>query len=243
MNNRTKYCRYKNYLLQVQTETLDNIYVVTSDWETGKNLDLICHDRDHFTKEIPREQIDCIWTVEANGNFYDTIEVEYGIIKVKKFDKQIDLLNSEFIVNGEFAKYKGKIFRSLTGYGHNYWFKLESTDESNQEIGFIMEKPGKFYKCVNPTDIEFAFVSSTYCFYHNKEFCIVDSHINGNILIEPFDRNTYLENELIEMNFEMINTKLSKWILPTMTDKIWTKTKSIHNFERFINNDKILHEK
>jgi hypothetical protein len=61
--DRTKYCRYRNYILQVQTETLDKVNVVTGDWETGKNLGLTYHDRDHFTKEIHKDKIDCIWTV------------------------------------------------------------------------------------------------------------------------------------------------------------------------------------
>lgn len=243
MNSRTKYCRYRNYILQIQTETLENINVVTGDWETGKNLDLICHDRDHFTKEIPKEQIDCIWTVESKGNFYDSIIVEFGNLRVSEFEKQFDNLNTDFVINGEFAKYKGKIFRSLSGYGHDHWFKLMSVDGSNQDIGFIMEKPGIFYKCVNPDDIEFAFISNTLCFYQDKEFYVVDANKNGLLLIEPFDRNIYLENELIEMGFEVINTKLAKWISPSLADKIWTKTKSIHDFDRYINKDKILHEK
>lgn len=243
MNNRTKYCRYKNYILQVQTETLDNIYVVTSDWETGKKLDLVCHDRDHFTKEIPKKEIDCIWTVESNGNFYDTIKVEFGNIQVSEFEEKFDLLNSNHIISGEFAKYKDKIFRSLSGYGHSYWFKLSSVDGSDQKIGFIMEKPGIFYKCVNPVDIEFAFISVTQCLYQDKEFYVVDSNKLGQILIEPFDRNIYLENDLMEMGFEVINTKLAKWVLPNQTNKIWTKTQPIHDFYRFLNNDSVLHEK
>lgn len=84
MNSRTKFCRYKNYVLQVQTEVFDKINVVTGDLEIGKKLDFICHDREHFTKEIPKEQIDCIWTVESNGYFYDTIEIEFGTLKVNK---------------------------------------------------------------------------------------------------------------------------------------------------------------
>jgi hypothetical protein len=162
---------------------------------------------------------------------------------VKEFDKQIDLLNSDFIINGEFAKYKDKIFRSLSGYGHNYLFKLMSVDGRNQYIGFIMEKPGIFYKCVNPNEIEFAFISNTLCTYKDKEFYVVDANKKGQILIEPFDRNTYLENELIEMGFEVINTKQAKWVLPNQTNKIWTRTEPIHDFDRFLNNDKILYDR
>lgn len=241
MNSRTKYCRYRNYKLQVQTEALDKINVITEDWETGKNLDLICHDRDFFTKEISKSEIDCIWTVESGGNFYDTINVEFGNLKVSEFERQFDLLNSDFIVNGEFAKYKSKIFRSLTGYGHDHWFKLMSIDGSDQDIGFIIEKPGIFYKCLNPNDIEYAFISNTLCFYQDKEFYVVDADKNGLLLIEPYDRNIYLENELLENGFEVINTKLAKWVLPNQTNKIWTKTQPIHDFDRFFNNDKILH--
>lgn len=104
-----------------------------------------------------------------------------------------------------------------------------------------MEKPGKFYKCLSPDDIEFAFISSTYCLYQDKEFCVIDANKNGQILIEPFDRSTYSENELINRDFEVINTKLAKWVLPSLTNKIWAKTRPIHNFERFLSNDKILH--
>lgn len=241
MNSRTKYCRYKDYILQVQNETLDKINIVTNDWETGKKLDLICHDRDHYTKEISKEEIDCIWTVESKAFLYDTIEVEFGNLKVSEYEKQFDLLNSDFIVNGEFAKYQGKIFRSLSGYNHNYLFKLMSVDGSNQELGFILEKPGIFYKCVSPNDIEFGFISSTLCLYQDKEFYVIDANKNGQILIEPFGRNTYFESELIEMDFEVINTKLAKWVLPSQTSKIWIKTQTIHDFDRFLNNDKILH--
>ena len=240
MNNRTKYCRFRNYILQIQNETFENINVVTSDSTVGKNLELICLDRDHFIKEIPKKEIDCIWTMES---FYDTIEIEFGTMIVNEFDKQLDLRNSDYIINGEFAKYKNHIFKSISGHRNDYWFKLMSVNGSSQEIGFIMERPGEFYKCVNQDQIEFAFSSSTFCNYKYREFCVIDANIEGQILIEPFDINFYSENELLEMGFEEINTKLAKWVLPIQTNKIWTKTFPIHNFARFLSNDKVLHDR
>lgn len=243
MNDRIKYCRFKNYSLQVQSETSETINVITNDWETGKTLNLICHDRDHFTKEIPKKDIDCIWTIDNNRNFYDSIKIELGTITVSTFEKQIDFMNSKFIVNGEFANYKGTTYRSLSGYGHESSFKLESNEKSSQELGFIMEKPGKFYKVVNREEIKFGFVSNTLCLHQEKEFHIVDSNLNGDLLIEPYRSNLYTKEDLLSMNFEIINTKLTKWISPTQADKIWTLTEKIYDFDKFENNDRTLYEK
>lgn len=159
LNNRTKYCRYKNYTLQVHKEIGDIVDVVTSEWHIGKALNLVCHDRDFFTKEIPKNEIDCIWTVESGGDYYDNIHVEFGQLKAIDYEKRIDLLNSDYIKNGEFAHYKGNIYRSFTGYNHSVWFKLSSNDEKTEDIGFIMEEPGLFCKCLNPDKIDFAFES------------------------------------------------------------------------------------
>jgi hypothetical protein len=216
---------------------------VTGDWETGIKLNLICHDRDHFTKEIPKKDIDCVWTIDNSCHFYDSIKIEFGTIAVSEFEKQIDFLNSKFIAYGEFANYKGKTYRSLSGYSHEHYFKLESNDGATQELGFIMEKPGKFYKCVNPDQIKFGFVSKTLCLYHEKEFYVVDSKLNGDLLIEPYERYLYAEEDLLTMDFKIINTKLAKWVSPTQTDKIWTLTSKIHDFDKFENNDRTLYEK
>lgn len=241
MNTLTKYCRYKNYKLQVQKEIDDTVYAVTSEWHIGKNLGLVCHDRDFFTKEIPKHEIECIWTVENVDRFYDSIQIEYGKIRAKNYKKQLDLLDSEFIKIGEFAKYKKRIFRSSSGYNHKHWFKLVSTDDETQDIGFIMEEPGIFCKCINPDEIEFAYESRTICIFKNKEFCVVGADYNGKIQIQPYDRGIYSDNELLEMEFESIYNIPFKWIYPIQTDKIWTITKKIHDFEYFQNQDKVLY--
>jgi hypothetical protein len=222
-------------MLQVLNETFEKLNVVTADWETGKELNLICEDRDRFTAAIPKTEVECIWTFGDSGSFYDSIEIEYGKIVVDKFEKQVDKWNTNFICIGEFAKYKGRIFRSYSGYTHSYWFKLTSNDETTQEMGFIMEKPGVFNKCVDRKEIEFAFASDCLCYYKSKEFYVVDADVQKQILIEPYDRDLYLEKELLRMNFEVINTKLAKWIEHVETDKIWTKTKPVFNFDKYKN--------
>lgn len=243
MDNQIKYCRYKGYLLQVQSETFDKINVVTSDWGTGTILKLICHDRDHFTEVLNKNDVECIFTVVLSDNFYDSINIEYGNIIAKNYENVKDNLFSEFAINGEFAKYKGEIFRSYSGYNHKYWFKLVTNNSVFQDIGFIMEKPGVFNKCVNPNEIDFAFESQTLCNYNGKEFYVVDADSEGKILLEPYDRDLYLESELLEMGLETINTKLGKWVNPKNTDKIWTKTKKIFDFEKYKCQDEILFEK
>jgi hypothetical protein len=44
------------------------------------------------------------------------------------------------------------------------------------------------------------------------------------------------------MEFESVNNIPFKWIEPKQTDKIWTITKKIHDFDRFINQDKVLYK-
>lgn len=240
MNTRTKYCRYKNYILQVHKEIDDIVDTVTSKWHIGKNLNMVCHDRDFFTKEIPRNEIDCIWTVENGGNFYDSIQIEYGQIRATNYEKQVDLMDSAYVKIGEFASYKNKIYRSYSGYNHSYWFKLTSTDEKTQDIGFIMEEPGIFCKCVNPKEIDFAYQSKTLCNFKSKEFYVVKADQSENFLIQPYDRGIYPQDELLALEFESVTNIPFKWVEPKQTDKIWTITEKIHDFARFQHQDRIL---
>lgn len=227
----------------MENEDDEWVETYTTAWHVGKVLEMICLDRDWFVMKIPKNQLDCIWTIPSDSNFYDSIRVTFGEITVENSEKILDRWNSKFIKNHEFAFYNGHIFRSFSGYNHHHWFKLSSNDLKTQELGFIMEEPGIFNKCVSPQKIDFAFESQTYCTYNDLEFIVIDSSLDNKLLIEPFDRTTYPDKVLLEMCFEIINTKFAKWVEPKMLDTIWTKTGPIHDFDEFVNKDEILKDK
>jgi hypothetical protein len=54
MTNQLKYCRYKGYKLQVLNIHNNVANTVTGDYETGKNLNMECQDRDRFVLEYTR---------------------------------------------------------------------------------------------------------------------------------------------------------------------------------------------
>lgn len=206
----------------------------TTSMHIGKALNMTCRDRDWFVMDIPKNQLEAIWTLSAEEYTYDTISVEFGQIKVKNSTSVFDNYFNEFIENGEFACYNGKIYKSISGVNHKKYFLLVSYDKDSQAEGFIMEEPNKFYNQVNPSHIEFAFQSRTWCMYEEKEFVVVESSNDNRLRIQPWSRETYPESELKNLGFE----NLLKWIEPKDTSSIWTVTEKIHDFDRFENKNK-----
>ncbi|MBN2484751.1 MAG: hypothetical protein JXB34_02135 [Bacteroidales bacterium] len=235
-NKRYKYCRYKGYKLSVDNDFEDLIQTSTTELYIGEYLGMTRRDRDWFVMDILKTKIDAIWTISSEAYTYDTIEVEFGKIIVNDCEIKYDKYFNDLIMKGEFASYRGVLYKSISGVNHNYYFKLISLDIDSQENGFIMEDPGRFYKQVNPKQIDFAFQSMTWCKYMNRDFVVVESPMGTTIKIQPWSRESYSENELIEMGFE----NLSKWIDASEAESIWTKTEKVFDFDRFENKDKKL---
>lgn len=235
-NKRYKYCRYKGYKLSVENDSGELLHTNTTELYIGKNLGMTQRDRDWFVMDIPQTDIEVIWTISSEKYTYDTIVVEFGELIVNDCDIKYDRYFNDFIMDGEFASYNGKIYKSISGVNHKLYFKLISLDIDSQKDGFIMEDPGKFYNQVHPDKIDFAFQSRTWCKFKNRDFVVVESPHGTSIKIQPWSRDSYSENELIELGFE----NLSKWIDDSETDSIWTKTEKVFDFDRFVNNDKKL---
>lgn len=235
-DKRYKYCRYKGYKLSVDNDLGELLQTSTTDFSIGKYLNMICRDRDWFVMDIPKTDIDVIWTISSERYTYDTIEVEFGDLIVTDCDLKYDIYFNDLIINGEFASYKGVVYKSISGVNHNLYFKLNSLDIDSQRNGFIMEAPGIYYKQVNPKQIDFAFQSRTWCRYKNRDFVVIESPNGTTLKIQPWSRDSYSDKELIEMKFK----DLSKWIDVSEAESIWTITEKVFDFDRFENNDKRL---
>ena len=231
MSNKIKYCRFKGFKLQVLNIQNEIANLITSDWATGKLLNMEFQDRDRIVMNLPINQLECIWEF-GNGWRYDTIHILQGEIKSLDYPNQYDHYDSDYIHNGEFASYRGTIYRSISGYPHSQVFNLLCYSPESQELGFIMEKPGLYYKCVSPDSVSFAYKSLTYCTYNELEFVVAKKE-NNKILIEPYSAELYEKTLLTELGFELINTKMMKWINPEVLESVWVKTEPLFDFKNY----------
>jgi hypothetical protein len=95
-----------------------------------------------------------------------------------------------------------------------------------------MEKPGLYYKFVEPKSVSFAYKSLTYCKLQGLEF-IVSKKENNKLLIEPYSADLYPTNKLIELDFENINTKLIKLVTIDNLESVWIKTLPLFDFKEY----------
>ena len=234
-----QFCRYKGFKLQVLSFDNQMVNAITSDWHTGNELRMNCEDRDRFTRSIPLDQIECIWEFE-NSSDYGTLRILYGKLEQSPYPIKFDKFDSSFIRNGEYAFHKGDVYKSISGYNNEIVFNLKCNIKNKCLDSFIMEKPGEYYKQVPSSEIDFAFQSLTYCIHQNKEFVVSEQNETGELLIEPYSTELYPEHILMEIGFDVINTKLMKWVNPDDLNKIWTRTEPVHNFSKYRPNEEII---
>jgi len=231
-----RFCRYKGFKFQIIGVTDDSYKLVSCSSDSGRLLGLKQIDKITYMTDVLKTEIEAIWTLQEKKHSYDSIEVEYGNIIVNDCELRYDRFYNDLIMDGEFASYNGEIYKSISGVNHNLYFTLLSLDIGSQNLGFIMEEPGKFYKQVNSEQVDFAFQSRTWCNYANRDFVVIESPKGTTIKIQPWSRDSYSESELNGLGFE----NLSKWIDASEADSIWTKTEKVFDFDRFENNDKQL---
>jgi len=239
-----KFCRYKGFKFLIEKEEQEGVFQVGTSDDTACGLfNMETFERGVYMMRIKEHDCECIWTEPNRITLVENVNVIKGELFVKPEEIQciVNPMFNENIENGEFAFYSGQLFQSISGYNHFYIFRLMSYDFKSQYLGFIMEKPGVFFKNVLPNQIDFAYNSLTYCQYMNNTFVISYSRKSGNeLLLEPYSADDFQNDFLVSLGFEMIDKYLKKWVNSKELTKIWTKREKIHDFERFIDSDKML---